>query len=69
MLLLILGAAIGIRLGALIKSSSTKGSNKVFKFKDIKLILVYNLLDYKHSIIIVNINLEYIKNSKKDRKL
>ncbi|KAF1994104.1 hypothetical protein P154DRAFT_448433, partial [Amniculicola lignicola CBS 123094] len=55
--------------GVLIKSISNKGSNKVLYFKDIALIKVYSLKDPKQSTIIVNINLVYIRNKEKDRKL
>ncbi|OCK88033.1 uncharacterized protein K441DRAFT_591310, partial [Cenococcum geophilum 1.58] len=57
LLLLLLSVAISIRLGALVERASNRGSNRALYFKDIKLI----------SIIIVNINLENIKNKNKDK--
>jgi hypothetical protein len=68
LLLLFLSIAIAIRLGALIKSASAKGSNKVLLFKDINLIVVRSLKYPKKTIIITNINLKYVKNKERDRK-
>jgi hypothetical protein len=48
---------------------STKGSNKALLFKDINFIVVHSLKHPKKTIIIANVNLKYIKNQKKDRKL
>ncbi|XTI94535.1 hypothetical protein V2W45_1473694 [Cenococcum geophilum] len=56
-LLLLLSVAIAIRLGALVESASAKGSNKA----------VYKKRSNK-SIIMVNMNLEHIKNKEKDSK-
>ncbi|XTI85757.1 hypothetical protein V2W45_1466590 [Cenococcum geophilum] len=56
-LLLLLSVAIATRPGALVESASIKGNNKA----------VYEKRSNK-SIIIVNVNLEHIKNKKKDSK-
>jgi hypothetical protein len=48
---------------------SAKGSNKVLLFKDIDFIVVYGLKHPKKIIIIANVNLKYVKNKEKDRKL
>jgi hypothetical protein len=61
--------AIAIRLGALVESTSAKGSNKAVWFKNINVIVVYSEKHSNKSIIVVNINLEYIKNKEKDSKL
>ena len=69
LLLLLLSVATAIQLGALIKSVSNKGSNKALQFKDVEIIKVYSLKDSKQNTIIATVNLEYIKNKKKDRTL
>jgi len=68
LLLLLLSVATAIRLGALVKSASAKGSNKALLFKDIDLIVVRSLKYPEKTIIIANINLKYVKNKEKDRK-
>ena len=69
MLLLLLSVAIAIRLGALVESASAKGSNKAVWFKNINIIVIYSKEHFNKSIVVVNINLEYIKNKEKDSKL
>ena len=69
MLLLLLSVAIAIRLGALVESTSAKGSNKAVWFKNINVIVVYSKEHFNKSMVVVNINLEYIKNKEKDGKL
>jgi hypothetical protein len=48
---------------------SAKGSNKALSFKDINFIVVRGLKHPKKTTIIANINLKYVKNKEKDRKL
>ena len=68
-LLLLLSAATAIRPGALVESASAKGSNKAVWFKNINVIVIYSEKHSNKSIIVVNVNLEYIKNKEKDGKL
>jgi hypothetical protein len=68
LLLLLLSIAIATRLGAFIKSASAKGSNKALLFKDINLIVVRSLKHPEKTIIIVNVNLKYVKNKERDGK-
>ncbi|XTI94315.1 hypothetical protein V2W45_1473512 [Cenococcum geophilum] len=58
-LLLLLSAATATRPEALVESASAKGSNKALWFKDINIIV---------STIMVNVNLEHIKNKKKNSR-
>jgi len=51
-----------------VESTSAKGSNKAIWFKNINVIVVYSEKHSNKSIIIVNVNLEYIKNKEKDGK-
>ena len=51
------------------ESTSVKGSNKAVWFKNITIIVVYSEKHSNKSIIVVNINLEHIKNKEKDGKL
>jgi hypothetical protein len=51
-----------------VESASTKGSNKAVWFKNINVIVVYSEKHSNISIIIVNVNLEHIKNKEKDSK-
>jgi hypothetical protein len=69
LLLLLLSAAIATRPGALVESASAKGSNKAVWFKNINVIVIYSEKRSNKSTIIVNINLEHIKNKEKDSKL
>jgi hypothetical protein len=68
LLLLLLSAAIATRPGALVESASAKGSNKAVWFKNINIIVIYSEKCSNKSIIVVNINLKYIKNKEKDSK-
>jgi len=52
-----------------VESASAKGSNKAVWFKNINVIVIYSKKHSNKSIVIVNINLEYIKNIEKDSKL
>ena len=45
LLILLLSGTTSIRLGALVESSSTKGSNKALLYKYITIIKVYNTID------------------------
>jgi hypothetical protein len=65
-LLLLLGAATATRPGALVESASDRGSNKALYFKDIELLVVRSVADPGRSTIVVNVNLENIKNKGKD---
>ena len=65
-LLLLLSAATATRPGALVESASAKGSNKALWFKDIDIMVVRNEKHPKQSTIVVNVNLEHIKNKEKD---
>jgi Protein of unknown function (DUF3435) len=67
-LLLLLSAATAIRPGALVESASAKGSNKAVWFKNINVIVVYSEEHSNKSMVVVNINLEHIKNKEKDGK-
>jgi Protein of unknown function (DUF3435) len=65
-LLLLLSAATATRPGALVESASAKGSNKALWFKDIDIMVVRIEKHPKQSTIVVNVNLEHIKNKEKD---
>ena len=69
MLRLLLSIATAIRLGALVESASAKGSNKAVWFKNINVIVICSKKHSNKSTIVVNVNLEYIKNKEKDSKL
>jgi len=68
LLLFLFSAATAIRLGALVESASAKGSNKAVWFKNINIMVIYSEKHSNKNTIIVNINLEYIKNKEKDSK-
>ena len=51
------------------ESASTKGSNKAVWFKNINVIIICSKKHSNKNTIVVNINLEYIKNKEKDSKL
>jgi hypothetical protein len=65
-LLLLLSAATATRPGALVESASAKGSNKALWFKDINVMIVRSENDPSQSTVMVNVNLEHIKNKEKD---
>ena len=65
-LLLLLSAATATRPGALVESASAKGSNKALWFKNINVMIVRSEKDPSQSTIVVNVNLEHIKNKEKD---
>jgi hypothetical protein len=67
-LLLLLSAATATRPGAIVESASAKGSNKALLFKNIELMKVRSIEDRSQSTIVVNVNLENIKNKDKDGK-
>ncbi|KAI4636731.1 hypothetical protein J4E93_011001 [Alternaria ventricosa] len=67
-LLLLLSAATATRPGAIVESSSAKGSNKSLSFRNIELLKVRSTVDPSRSTIVVNVNLENIKNKEKDGK-
>ena len=69
MLLLLLSIATAIRPGALVESASAKGSNKAVWFKNINIIVICSEEHSNKSMVIVNVNLKYIKNKEKDGKL
>jgi hypothetical protein len=52
-----------------VESASTKGSNKAVWFKNITIIVICSEKYFNKSIIVVNVNLKYIKNKEKDGKL
>jgi len=52
-----------------VESVSAKGSNKAVWFKNINVIVIRSEKHFNKNIIVVNINLEYIKNKEKDSKL
>ena len=68
MFFLLFSIATAIRLGALVESTSTKSSNKALLFKDINFMVIYSLKYLEKTIIIININLKYIKNKEKNGK-
>ena len=51
------------------ESASTKGSNKAVLFKNINIIVICSEKYFNKNTIVVNINLEYIKNKKKGGRL
>jgi hypothetical protein len=55
-----------IKPGTLIESTSAKGSNKAVWYKNINIIVVYSEKHPDKSTVMVNVNLEYIKNKEKD---
>ncbi|XP_014553171.1 hypothetical protein COCVIDRAFT_40741 [Bipolaris victoriae FI3] len=61
-------AAIATRLGAIVESTSAKGSNKSLSFRNIELLKVRSTVDPSRSTIVANVNLENIKNKEKDGK-
>ncbi|KAF2731443.1 hypothetical protein EJ04DRAFT_554701 [Polyplosphaeria fusca] len=65
-LLLLLSVATGTRPGAVVESASNKGSNKALCFKDVELMKVRSISDPNKSTIVVNVNLEHVKNKSKD---
>ena len=67
-LLLLLSAATATRPGALVESASAKGSNKAVWFKNINVMVVHSEKHSNKSTIVVNVNLEHIKNKEKDGK-
>ena len=67
-LLLLLSAATATRPGAIVESSSAKGSNKSLSFRNIELLKVRSTVDPSRSTIMANVNLENIKNKEKDGK-
>jgi hypothetical protein len=67
-LLLLLSAATATRPGAIVESASAKGSNKALLFKNIELMKVRSIKHRSQSTIVVNVNLENIKNKEKDGK-
>ena len=67
-LLLLLSAATATRPGALVESASAKGSNKAVWFKNINVMVVRSEKHSNKSTIVVNVNLEHIKNKEKDGK-
>jgi len=52
-----------------VESASAKGSNKAVWFKNINIIVICSEEHSNKSMIVVNINLEHIKNKEKDGKL
>jgi len=52
-----------------VESASAKGSNKAVWFKNINIIVICSKKYSNKNMIVVNINLEYIKNKEKDSKL
>jgi hypothetical protein len=67
-LLLLLSAATATRPGAIVESASAKGSNKALLFKNIEHMKVRSIKHRSQSTIVVNVNLENIKNKEKDGK-
>ena len=51
------------------ESASAKDSNKAVWFKNINIMVIYSEKYFNKNIIVVNINLEHIKNKEKDSKL
>ena len=51
------------------ESTSAKSSNKAVWFKNINIIVIYSEKHSNKNTIVVNVNLEYIKNKEKDSKL
>ena len=62
-LILLLSAIIAIKLGALVKSSSARGSNKALLYRNIIIIRVYNIRDLNQTTTLATIDLIHIKNS------
>ena len=63
--LLLISAATATRPGALIESTSKRKSNKVLCFKDVSLMMVRTVEDPRKSTLVVNVNLEHLKNKEK----
>ena len=69
-LLLLLSAATATRPGALVESSSAKGSNKALSYEHISIIKVRNEKNLSRTTIIIKVTLVHIKNSEsKSRQL
>jgi hypothetical protein len=62
-LLLLLSAATATRPGALVESSSAKGSNKALSFEHVSIMKVGDVKDPSRSTIVAKVNLVHIKNS------
>ena len=62
-LLLLLSAATATRPGALVESSSAKGSNKALSYKDVSIFKARDAKDQNRTTIAVKVNLVHIKNS------
>jgi len=62
-LLLLLSGATTTRPGALVESSSAKGSNKALSYEHVTVMKVRDITDPKCSTIVVKVDLVHIKNS------
>lgn len=62
-LLLLLSASTTTRPGALVESSSAKGSNKALSYEHISIMKVRDVKNPSHTTTVVMVNLVHIKNS------
>ena len=62
-LILLLSGATSTRPGALVESSSARGSNKALSYEHVTVMKVRDTTDRERSTIVIGVNLVHIKNS------
>jgi hypothetical protein len=67
-LLLLLSTATVTRPGAIVESASAKSGDKAPLFMNYELMKVCSIKDRSQSTVVVNVNLENVKNKEKDGK-
>ena len=62
-LIFLLSSATSTRPGALVESSSARGSNKALSYEYVTVMKVHDTTDREWSMIVIGVNLVHIKNS------